>query len=261
MAPAGRALALATAIAVAAAGGGPTLRAGARAGAGDARPADHPRHRDREFAARLCDADPEGGGPCPAERPRRHPQRPRLQRLRHGRPPHLHQCRRAVRRQDAERNHRRVRARDRPPCRRPSDAAAREARPGADRVDRRIAGRRRRRGRRRALRRRRQYRRRRDHGAAIGDPALAARLCAHPGRPGRPCRREIPHRHRPVGQGHARTVQAPEQRNAVQFAPSRSLSANPPDAARARRRARGRWPRRAPIGTSKIRPNCSCATT
>ena len=52
----------------------------------------------------------------------------------------------------------------------------------------------------------------RDHGAAVGDPALAARLCAHPGRPGRPCRREIPHRHPPVGQGHAGSVQAPEQR-------------------------------------------------
>ena len=45
----------------------------------------------------------------------------------------------------------------------------------------------------------RRYRRRRDPGAAVGDPALAARLCAHPGRPGRPCRREIPQRHRPVG--------------------------------------------------------------
>ncbi len=33
---------------------------------------------------------------------------------------------------------------------------------------------------------------RRDHGAAVGDPARAARLCAHPGRSGRPCRREIP---------------------------------------------------------------------
>ena len=45
---------------------------------------------------------------------------------------------------------------------------------------------------------------RRDHGAAVGDPALAARLCAHPGRPGRPCRREIPHRHPPIAQGHGR---------------------------------------------------------
>ena len=46
--------------------------------------------------------------------------------------------------------------------------------------------------------------------AAGGDPAFAARLCPHPGRPGRPRRREIPQRHASVVQGHGRTVQAPE---------------------------------------------------
>ena len=59
------------------------------------------------------------------------------------------------------------------------------------------AARRRRHGGGRARRqRRRRCRRRRDHGAAVGDPALAARLRAHPGRPGRPRRREIPQRDR-----------------------------------------------------------------
>ncbi len=114
------------------------------------RPADHPRRRDRAIAARLHRADPARRRPRPAERPGRHHQRPRLQRLRHGRPAHLHQCRRAVRRQDAERDHRRARARDRPHGRRPSVAAARAARQRADRLDHRHAARRRRRGRRRA---------------------------------------------------------------------------------------------------------------
>ena len=48
---------------------------------------------------------------------------------------------------------------------------------------------------------------------------------------------------------------------AVQFALHRSLSA---DAIRCRPNASPRskrWPRRAPIGTARIRPNCSCATT
>ena len=67
-----------------------------------------------------------------------------------------------------------------------------------------------------------------NHGAAIGDPALAARLCPHPGRPGRPRRREVPHRHPSIGPRHARTVQAFGQRVAVQCALCRSLSAVPP---------------------------------
>ena len=88
--------------------------------------------RDTEIEQLLRDyATPilQRGRPCQAERQRRHPQRPRLQRLRHGRPPHLHQCRRAVRRQDAERDHRRVRARNRPSCRRPSCCACASSSP------------------------------------------------------------------------------------------------------------------------------------
>ena len=165
-----------------------------------------------------------------------------LQRLRHGRAPHLHQCRHLVRRQDAERGHRRARARNRPPGRRPPDALPREARAGADPIDRRHAARRRRHGggrHRRARHQRRRTRRAGDHGAAVGDPALAARLRAHAGRPGRPCRREIPQRHPPIAEGHGRSVQAPEQRNVVQYALHRSLSADPSDAGRPRRRARG----------------------
>ena len=199
-APAARATALVAAAAIALAGlpASPAQAQGAR------QPAGHPRHRDRAALARLRHADPEGGRPRQAERQGGHPQRPGLQRLRHGRAPHLHQFRRAVRGQDAERSDRRVRARDRPFCRRPSDAPAREARARRRPLDRRPAARHRRRGGRRALRRR-QYRGGGDHGAAGGDPALAARLCAHPGRPGRPCRREVPQPHPPVGQGHARS--------------------------------------------------------
>ena len=199
MAPAARALALVTGDRGRDRRQRPHGQPGACPGRGAARHADHPRHRDRATVARLRAADPARGRPCQAERQGGRAQRPLVQRLRHGRAPHLHQCRRAVRRQDAERDHRRVRARNRPSGRRPSVAPARAARLGADRLDRRHAARRRRHGGRRARRRRRRRcRHGGDHGAAVGDPALAARLCAHPGRPGRPCRREIPQRHRPV---------------------------------------------------------------
>ena len=96
--------------------------------------------RDAEIEQLLRDytaADPARGRPCQAERAGRHHQRPLVQRLRHGRPPHLHQCRRADRREDAERDHRRARARNRPHRRRPSVAAARAAGERADRIDHR----------------------------------------------------------------------------------------------------------------------------
>ena len=134
-----------------------------------------------------------------------------VQRLRRRRPPHLHQCRRA----DGRRR-RRTRSsacwRTRPatspaatwracasssrqahdrnrssPCCSASAPWSRRARSGSAASAGRHGG---------------------HSGAAGHDPALAARLCAHPGRPGRPRRREIPHRHRPVGQGHARHLQA-----------------------------------------------------
>ena len=70
--------------------------------------------------------------PGAAEHPGRHHQRPRLQRLRGRRPAHLRQCRRADGRGDAEPDHRRAGARDRPYRRRPSVAHARAACRGAD---------------------------------------------------------------------------------------------------------------------------------
>ena len=230
-------MALVTAAAIAAAPRG----APARAQQG-APPAHHPRRGDGKAHARLRPAGPARGRPCPAERQSGRAQRTLLQRLRHGRAPYLHQCRHAVRRQDAERGHRRARARNRPPGRRPPDALAREARAGADPIDRRHAARRRRHGGGR--------RRRRDTSVGeLGAPAIMApqsailhsllAYVAHAGRPGRPCRREIPQRHPSIAEGNGRSVQAPEQRNVVQFALHRSLSADPSDAGRPRRRARG----------------------
>ena len=112
MAPAGRALAFATAIAVVAAQR-TELRARARRSPTRGGP---PVIRDTR-SSNCCETTPapilRGSRACQTERPDRHPQRPRLQRLRHGRPSHLHQRRRAVRRPHAERDHRRVRARDR----------------------------------------------------------------------------------------------------------------------------------------------------
>ena len=103
-----------------------------RAGAGPAAPrrrtADHPRRRDRAAAARIHPADPEGRRPGAAEHPGRHHQRPLVQRLRRRRPAHLHQCRRADGGGDAEPDHRRAGARNRPHRRRPSLAPARAAR-------------------------------------------------------------------------------------------------------------------------------------
>jgi hypothetical protein len=54
-----------------------------------------PRRRDRAIAARIHPADSARRRPCQAERPGRHDQRPLVQRLRDGRPPHLRECRRA----------------------------------------------------------------------------------------------------------------------------------------------------------------------
>ncbi len=89
-------------------------------------------------------------------------------------------------------------------------------------------------------------------GANVGAAAIMApqsviqhshaRLCAHPGRPGRPCRREVPYHDPPVGPGHGRAVQAPEQRDAVQLALYRPLSADPSDAGATRRHAGGDRP-------------------
>ena len=69
-------------------------RSGACPGEGRRRvAADHPRRRDRAAAARLFAADPARRRPRPAQHPRRHHQRPQLQRLRDRRQAHLRQCR------------------------------------------------------------------------------------------------------------------------------------------------------------------------
>ena len=137
MAPAARAIALLAAIAVAAAAADPRLRLRAPRTA-HARHAGHPRCRDRTAAARLRAADPARGRTGQTECAGRHHQRPLVQRFRHRRPPHLRQRRRAVGCQDAERNHRRVRARDRTHCRRASAAPARSSwRPRNHAVDHR----------------------------------------------------------------------------------------------------------------------------
>ena len=106
----------------------------------------------------------------------------------------------------------------------------------------------------------RPRRRRRDHGAAIVDPAHAARLCAHPGRPGRPCRREVPDRNPPIGARDAGIIQAPEQRNVVRFEqyadPYLQTHPMPPE----RVATLERLAKRAPIGTKRTRRNCKCAT-
>ena len=95
----------------------------------------HSRSRSRAAACRssatprsssCCATTPRRSCKSPglgaAERAGRADQRARLQRVRDGRPPHLRECRRAVRLQDAERDHRRARARDRPYRRRASVA-------------------------------------------------------------------------------------------------------------------------------------------
>ena len=110
-------------------------------------------------------------------------------------------------------------------------------------------------------RRRRQYRRGGDHGAAVGDPALAARLCAHPGRPGRPRRREVPHRHRPVAQGHAASCSSasPTSRCSIR---ATSIPICKPTRCRPNASPRSTTlAKPAPIWTARTRPNCNCATT
>ena len=70
------------------------------------------------------------------------------------------------------------------------------------------------------------------------DPPLAALLPALAGGTGRPRRREVPHRHRAVGQGHVRHVQTAGQSEPVRCAQGGPLPAVPSDAFGARRRAR-----------------------
>ena len=77
--------------------------------------------------------------------------------------------------------------------------------------------------------------RRRGHRAAGNDPPHPALLSAPAGRERRPGRREVPHRDRPVRQGHVRDLQALHRREPVRRARRRSLRAVAPDADRARR--------------------------
>ena len=83
-------------------------------------PARSPRYRDRAVAARLHPADPARRRPGKAEHPDGHHQRQRLQRLRRRRPPHLRELRRDDAVGNAEPDHRRAGARNRPSRRRPS---------------------------------------------------------------------------------------------------------------------------------------------
>ena len=76
--------------------------------------------------------------------------------------------------------------------------------------------------------------RRRDPRAAGGDPPLAAVVSALAGGTGRPRRGEVPHRDRPVAQGHVRDVQAARRPDPVRRSRRRSLRAVASDAGRAR---------------------------
>ena len=174
------------------------------------RPAAHPRRRDRTAAARLHRADPARRRPGAAERAGRADQRARLQRLRDGRPAHLRQCRRALRRRR----------------RRTRSSACSRTRPATSRAG--ISS-----------RLREQFANAQTAsiiamllgvGAMVGgaaaagsaaisarsapaaiqasagdDPPLAALLCARAGRVGRPRRREIPQRDAAVREGHVRS--------------------------------------------------------
>ena len=164
-----------------------------------------------------------------------------VQRLRGRRPAHLRQCRCADGCQGAERDHRRARARDRAHRRRPPRPHPRAIGRGLHPVDHRHDP-----GRGRADRRRaqRQYRHGPgrngdDPGPAGGDPKFAVRLYPRPGGPGRPRRGEVPDRDRPVGEGHARHLQAARRPDPVPDALHGPVSAVAPAAERARGRARG----------------------
>ncbi len=89
-----------------------------------------------------------------------------------------------------------------------------------------------------AQRRRRRQSGRRHSRPAGNDPPLAAVLPARAGGAGRPRRREVPRRHRPIGQGHVRHLQAPVRSDPVRRAQRRSLHAVASDAGGTRRGAR-----------------------
>ncbi len=72
---------------------------------------------------------------------------------------------------------------------------------------------------------------------------------------------EVPQRHQPIGQGHARHLQAACRPVAVRGAFRRSIYAVASDAGRARGRAGASSPRRARSGTRKTPPICNCAMT
>ena len=206
----------------------------ARPRAGRRGAADHPRRRNGRIAARLHSADPEGRRTTKPEDRGRHHQRPAVQRLRRRWPPHLRQSRRPHRLEDAEPDHRRTRARNRPHRRRSSCAAARATRQHADHGDPRDARGRRGDGRGRA--RQQQHRpggARHVARAAEHDSAHATFLCAHAGGVGGSRRREVPRSDGPVAARHGRDVPALRQRLDVHSGSGRSLPAKPSDAARA----------------------------
>ena len=178
-----------------------------RAAEGTAR---RPRRGNRAVAQRIYATDPAGGGACPTERAGRHHQRSFVQCLRRRRPPHLRQRWRIDGGRDAESDHRRAGARERPHRRRTSVAHARRDRLRDDAIDHRHAPRRRRAGCRQPQWRRRPRASR--HGrlgrAVDGDPKYDVRLHARPGGAGRPRRRKVPHRDRAVPQRHVRDLQA-----------------------------------------------------
>ena len=91
-------------------------------------------------------------------------------------------------------------------------------------------------------------------GAAGDRSGLAACLSARAGGAGRPRRREVPHRHRPVGQGHVRDLQAPRRPDPVRGARRRSLHAVASDAGGARRARSKAWPRQSPYWDKKDPP-------
>ena len=96
--------------------------------------------------------------------------------------------------------------------------------------------------------------RRRDPRPAGNDPPLASVLPARAGGAGRSRRREIPHRDRPVAEGHVRHIQAPGRTDPVRRAQCRSLHAVASDAGRARRARSRRSPSASPHWDKKDSP-------
>ena len=190
------------------------------------------RRRDRGAGARLRAADLQGGGPVERRHPHRAGQRSVLQRLRRGTAP-VHQHRRADAGRDAERDHRRHRARMRPYRRRPRTEAPRAARARQDHGHRRRPARRRRDG---GGRDRQQPRPRHGgHGACRGRrrirPARAAPIPAWRRNHRRPLGHHLSQRHASVRRGHAEDLPAlPDGAFAIGRA-GRSLPHQPSDAA------------------------------